>query len=169
MNKPVFIITIAGALVGIFNNIMFYIFGSVAEIIFSSIIKGFIPPLDTGEADAALQHMIYLNAVESSVLCVIAAVAGFFFFRGDSSKEIKGAGKYIATVILIAVTAGLAITLSYISLILIAIAALIALISIIFDYAKGVNPPADTLWKSITVTVLISGAALAALILLPLE
>ncbi len=168
MNKVVFILTIAGALLGFFNNLMFYIFGSAAEIIFSSIVKGFIPVLDLSEADAALQNLIYLNAIAASVLCLIAMVAGFFYYRGDRSKEIKGTGKYISTVILIAVTAGLAITLSYISVILIGIAALISLISAIYDFVKGMTPPIDNLRTSIIIAVLLSGAALVLLYCVPL-
>lgn len=167
MRKTVLILSVTGAVFGIFFNVMFYVFGSITTVIVSAVFKGIIPALDLSEADAAMQKIIYINSVSGSVLCVIAAGAGFFYFTGDKNEGYKKTRKYISVVILLAVCAGLVMTLSIFSLILIAIAAIIALVSVISDFRKDLVTDKGGVEKKMMLTALLSAVSLVALYFIP--
>jgi hypothetical protein len=167
MKKTVLIITIIGGVLGIFFNVMFYVFGSIATVIVSAVFKGIIPVLDLSEADAAMQKIIYINSVSASVLCIIAAGAGILYFMGDKDEGGKKQRKYIAAVILLVVCAGLFMTISIFSLVLIAVAALIALISTINDFRNDLVPDRGSAVKKMLITALLSAIVLAAVYFIP--
>lgn len=163
MKKTVLVLTIAGGVIGVTGNFIFYIFGSITTGIQNTIFKGILPGLDLSKADAEIQRILLINTVTASLLCIAGAIAGYFYFRGDKNEGEKKPEKYIFTVVLIALSAGLIITMSFISLILIGAAAIISSISVVNDFKDGVNADTDKLKKSMIVTALLSTVVLISL------
>jgi len=167
MKKAVLILTIAGGILGIFSNIIFYTFGTIGAIIVSSIFKGLIPVLDLSEADAAIQKIIYTNALIASTLCVITIITGIIYFISEKNEGDKKSGKYVATIVLIAISAGMVITYSIYCLILPGIAAILALISVINDFRTGSCPEPWKIFKKMVITAIISAIILLMIYFLP--
>ena len=169
MKKVVPFLAAAGGVLGIISNLLFYIFGSITIGLEFTIIQGIIPGLDLSTADADLQNIISINAITSSLLCAASVIAGIFYFRGDKNEEQKNTGKYVSAVVLATATAGLAITFSFFSIILIGIAAVAGLISVRNDFRNELAPESDKLKKSIIISVLLSTAVLIIIYSMPLR
>ena len=167
MRKTILILTIAGGVLGIFSNIIFYTFGSIAVLIVSSIFKGIIPALDLSAADATLQKIIYINTIIASLLCILTVIAGIIYYISEKNEGAKKTGKYVATILLWAISTGMYITYSIYCLILPALAAIIASISVINDFRTGDVPEYKVNLNSIMITAICSGAVLAAIYFLP--
>ncbi len=165
MKKAVLFLSIAGGILGITGNFIFYIFGSITAGIQNTIFKALLPGLDLSTADAAIQRILYINALTASLLCLAATIAGIVYFRGDEGE--KKSGKYISTVILIAVSAGLIIALSFISLIPIGIAAILASISVNNDFRDQLIPEQNKVKSVIKITALSSMVVLIIIYFIP--
>ncbi len=160
VKKKVLYLTITGGVLGIIGNLLFFIFGSITSMLLHGIFQSIIPGLDLSMADAELQNIIFINAVTSSLLCIVSVTAGFFYNKGDKHEEEKNQEKYISAAVLIATSIGLAVTFSFFSLILIGIASIVALISVRDDFRNKLIPESDSFKRNIRVTVLISAVVL---------
>lgn len=160
MRKAVLILAIAGGALGIVNSIVFYVGGVLTSFLMTHF---FIPFLYLTSLDEAFERLIIINAAASSILCITAAVAGIIYYIGDSNEREKRVSKYAATIVLIAVSVGLLITISFISVILIAIPAVLASLSVREDKSSNLIPSDHRLGMVIKITVVASVVVLVIL------
>ncbi|HRU00415.1 MAG TPA: hypothetical protein P5239_01780, partial [Victivallales bacterium] len=123
MKRLVFILSIIGGLIGIFNNALFFVCGSIGSSLFG-----------TTSSAGERQTAIIVNAIMAFVFCITAMVAGGLFYS-DSKKEQSDLNKkYTAVVLLVFAAIGLGLTFSYVTLIIIGVSAIIALIAVIPEF-----------------------------------
>ncbi len=123
MKRLVFILSIIGGLVGIFNNVLFFVCGSIGSSLFG-----------TTSSAGERQTAIIVNAVMAFIFSITAMVAGGLFYS-DSKKEQSDLNKkYIAVLLLVFAAIGLGLTFSYVTLIIIGVSAIIALIAVIPEF-----------------------------------
>ncbi len=153
MRKTVLILTIAGGVLGVINSIVFYAAGFLTTFYVTHF---FIPFIFLTSFGDELNKLIVINAFAATLLCITAAIAGIFYYYGDNTDGEKCISKYVATAVLVSVTAGLIVTLSAVSVILIGIASVLAVISVRKDHRNKLIPADRKLRTIITIIIVLS-------------